>query len=281
MVREIENKKIGEFPLNPIGIGTWKMGGHMLPSILGKKDSDEVAAIKYSIELGQNHIDTAEMYGSGKAEKLVAKAIEGTDRSKLFIASKIWRQHANRRSVVPAVEKILERLQTDHLDLIYVHYPWPDMKGYIAGLNDVVEKGLAKNIGVSNFNLEQLKQAVELSERPVVANQVLYNVYKRGLVTDEMLAYCRENDIMIVAYTPLENIVDKEGELLKELAEKYDRSVAQIALNWLIVQENVVTIPKAVEKEHIEDNIGTLDFKLSQEDWQRIKEIGEYSNRVW
>jgi diketogulonate reductase-like aldo/keto reductase len=283
MKRKIKNKKIANFEVNPLGIGTWKMGGDILPSVFGRNDADEVEAIKYSIELGQNHIDTAEMYGTGKAEKLVGKAIKNENRSKLFIASKIWRHHTNKSSVVPAVEKMLERLRTDYLDLIYVHYPWSNMHGYIEGLNATVAKGLAKNLGVSNFNLQQLKKAVALSERHIVANQVLYNVYKRGLVTDEMLEYCKAQNIMIVAYTPLEDVVaeSKEGSLLKELAEKYNKTSAQIALNWLIRQDNVITIPKAVSKKHIEDNLGALQFKLSDEDFVRIKEIGSHSTKVW
>lgn len=279
----IEDKEINGFKINPIGVGTWKMGGHITPSILKHKDAEEISAIKYSMEHGQNHIDTAELYGAGKAEKLVAQAIRGFGREKLYIASKIWSHHRKRKAVKKGVSKILERLQTDYLDLIYIHFPWSMMEDYMAGLNDVVDEGLAKGVAVSNFNLEQLKKAQDLSKNKILANQVLYSVYKRSVVTDELLEFCKQNNIRIVAYTPIEDIFsgNRDNALLKELAEKYVRTMAQIAINWLIIQENVVTIPKATSKKHIDDNLGALEFELEEEDFERLKEIGEYSDKIW
>lgn len=272
--RVIKDKTINGFKVNPIGVGTWKMGGHVTPSIFKRNDQKEIDAISYSVEQGQNHIDTAELYGAGKAEKLIAQAIKGKKREELFIASKIWSHHTKRKAVTRGVKRILERLGTDHLDMIYIHYPWDGMEDYMAGLSDVVDEGLSKGLAVSNFDLEQLKKAQELSRHPILANQVLYSVHKRSVVTEEFLAYCLELDIRIVAYTPVEDIFKGgvDNSLLEELAKKYDRSMAQIAINWLIMQENVVTIPKATSKEHIDDNLGALEFKLSQEDFERIAE---------
>ncbi len=275
MERAIRDKKIGGFVVNPIGIGTWKMGGHMLPSLSKKQSNREVKAIKYSVELGQNHIDTAELYGSGQAERLVAQAIKGLKRKDLYIASKVWSHHKKRKAAISAVESTLERLKIDYLDLIYIHFAWSGWEETLEGLNDVVDAGLAKGLAVSNFDFDELQKAVSMSKHPVIANQVLYSVYRRSVVTEEMLKYCKEKDIMIVAYTPVEDLFSfgKNNSVLEEIARKYERSMVQVALNWLIVQDNVITIPKAVSKVHIDENIGALDFKLSEEDFEKIKNL--------
>lgn len=282
-VRKIENVNLGGFSINPIGIGTWKMGGYITPSFSKKRAQEETSAIMYSVSLGQNHIDTAELYGAGKAEKLVAKAVKGADRDSLFIASKLWSHNRKRKSVIPAIKKMLGRLETDYLNLIYIHFPWSKMESYMAGMSDAVEEGLAKGLAVSNFNLEQLEEAQELSRYPILANQVLFNIYNRGVVTNKMLEYCRKNNIMIVAYTPVEPIFTKnrDNTALEEIAEKYQKTMSQIALNWLIVQENVITIPKAVKKSHIDDNIGTLDFRLDKKDIETLDKLGTNSDRTW
>ena len=166
---------------------------------------------------------------------------------------------------------MLKRLRTDYLDMIYIHSsinPFP-MEEYIAGLNDVVDKGLAKGLAVSNFNLEQLKQAQKLSKHPILANQMLYNILERSDVTNEMLDYCKENNILLVAYRPVERklLADEcTSETVLKMAKKYNKTPAQIALNWLCSKPNVVAIPKATKPEHIEENLASLDFEMSLED---------------
>lgn len=268
--------KINNFEINKIGIGTWLMGGgwdkeNMLTYADYDHDDEAVNAIRYSISRGQNHIDTAQMYGAGHCEEIVGKAIKGLDRSKLFIASKVWKSHSQRKAVILSIEETLKRMQLDYLDLIYIHSsknPFP-MEEYIAGLNDAVDKGLAKGIAVSNFNLEQLKLAHTMSKHPILANQMLYNVLERSDVTSEMLEYFELNNILLVAYRPVERklLADEcSNEVVLEISKKYNRTPAQVALNWLVSKPNVVAIPKAMRTKHIDENLGALEFQLSAED---------------
>lgn len=278
-----KTKTLNNFKINPIGIGTWMMGGgyyreSKVTFATYDNDSTEIEAIKYSIQKGQNHIDTAVMYAAGHSEELVGKAIQDYDRDELFIADKLYKSHLHRTSVVPAVKDMLRRLKTDYIDLLYVHSPWDvePMKDYISGLNDSVDAGLARSIGVSNFNLKQLKQAMEISKHPIVANQNRYNVLYKTEANTEMLDFCKKHDIMIVAYRPVERKLladETEDKTVKEIADKYKKTPAQIALNWLIQQDNVVAIPKSVSKEHIDENLEALNFELKEEDIQKLNTI--------
>lgn len=241
-------------------------------------DAREIEAIKYSISKGQNHIDTAYMYGAGHTEELVGEAIKGTDRDKLFIADKLWKCHARRNSVIPAVKEMLRRLQTDYIDMLYIHAPWEEepMEEYIKGINDAMDAGLTKSLAVSNFTVEQLKKAIAISKHPIIANQLRYNILYKTDANDEMIKFCQSNAIMIVAYRPIERklLADEvEDKTVVEIAEKYKKTPAQIAINWLITQDNVVAIPKSSSKEHIDENLKALDFELEPEDFEKLKQI--------
>lgn len=268
--------KIGGETIHPIGIGTWAMGGSRMEDgtvyAAYERDDEEAEAIRYSISRGQNHIDTAQLYGAGHTEEIVGSAIRGLERGKLFIATKIWKSHAaSRLAVCRAVEESLRKMGTDYVDLLYTHAPFDGVpvKTTIMGLNDAVEAGLARAIGVSNYGTAQLKEAVELSPRPIAANQLLYNILERGLVTDEMLEFCRERRITIVAYRPVEQgqLADlSDNKTVNDIASRYARPAAQIAINWLIGRQGVVTIPKAVAHEHIDENLASMEFSLRDED---------------
>ncbi len=278
------NWRIGDRKIHPIGIGTWAMGGSRMDdgTVFAdyERDQEEAEAIRLAISLGQDHIDTAQLYGAGHTEEIVGEAIRGGNRSKLFLATKVWKSHAaSRLAVCRAVEESLRKLRTDYVDLIYTHSPFDGvpMETTIAGLNDAVEAGLARTIGVSNYDTDQLKRAVKLSPRPIVVNQLHYNILQRGLVTPGMLAFCRERGITIVAYRPVERqlLADKaENALVVAVASRYDRPVSQIAINWLIGQPGVVTIPKAVARAHIEENLGAVEFSLSEDDRILLDRVG-------
>ena len=266
-------KKIGDFEVNPIGIGTWGVGGFMEAEY--GKDREEIEAIQYSLKKGQNHIDTAEMYGNGHAEEIVSDAIKGSDRNKLFIASKVHRNYTESGGVLKSTENILIRLNVDYLDLLYIHAFWEgeDMKDYLDGVNEAKEQGLVINVGVSNFNTSQLKWAYSKTKNPIVANQMNYNILHQIEVPQEMKDFCIEKDIMIVAYRPVERgeLADKtKDKNVLKLADKYSKTPAQIAMNWLIAQENVVTIPKSTNKIHIDENLGALEFDLEPDDIERL-----------
>jgi len=182
----MKKKKIGEFEVNPIGIGTWGIGGFMETEYGDEEKQAE--AIRYSIEKGQNHIDTAEMYGNGHTEEIVAQAIDGIDRKKLFIASKVHRNYSKSRDVVKSTEDILKRLKTTYLDLLYIHSYWEDedMTEWLGNANKAVDLGLAKNLGVSNWAMKNLKWGVSKTSNAIVANQMNYNVLHQVEVPTEM-----------------------------------------------------------------------------------------------
>lgn len=268
-----KSKKLSNgYKLHSIGIGTWEIGGGMTSS--SANDSQDIEALKYSLKKGQNHIDTAEMYGGGHSEEVVGKAIKGFERKELFIASKVWRNNATQDRIPKACENSLQRLQVEKLDLLYIHGCWEDkkIKEYIGGLNDAVELGLTKAIGLSNFNLEQLKIAVSLSKHPIIALQNRYNLSHQFEVDDELKTYCAKNGIMIVAYTPLEGAARNNKVL--EIAKKYKKTPEQIAINWLISQENVITIPKSTDQTHIDENLKALDFEIDPQDMRELFKLG-------
>lgn len=277
-------KKIGGVEVHPIGIGTWDMGGgrHGDGTIFAdyRHDDREVRAIRYSLERGQNHIDTAQLYGAGHTEEIVGEAIRGVPRESFFLASKIWSSHLLRESVLRQVQEMLRKLGTEYLDMLYVHAPWDivPVEEYIGGMNDAVEKGLVRSLAVSNFNLDQLRKAMDVSDHPIVANQLLYNIVNRGLASQDLLDFALENRVTIVAYRPVERKLladETENKTVLEIARKYERPVSQIAINWLIGQPQVVTIPKSSKPAHIDENLGALDFELSADDRQTLDGIAE------
>lgn len=284
----METKHIAGREVHPIGIGTWGMGGDRLsdgnPFADYRYDEREIEAIRYSISKGQNHIDTAQLYGAGHTEEIVGEAIAGMDRSALFVATKIWRSHSLRNAVPKAAEDSLRKMRIDTIDLLYVHGPWDaiSMEDYIGGLCDAVDAGLAAAIGVSNFSLDQLKQAVSLSRRPITAVQLKYNILDHGLATPEMLAYCREQRITVVAYRPVERrlLADKtENDVVTRVARAHGRPPSQIAIGWLISQPGVVTIPKASARSHIDENLGALDLSLSDSQMRELSAVAGNAGR--
>jgi diketogulonate reductase-like aldo/keto reductase len=272
----MKTKKLGRFEVCPIGVGTWGVGGFMEPEY-GNEDKD-AEAIRYSINKGQNHIDTAEMYGNGHAEEIVAQAIKGLDRSKLFIASKVHRNYTKCKDVVRSTENILKRLNTDYLDLLYIHSYWEDedMEGYLNGVNAALDNGLTKSIAVSNWSVDNLKWGVTKTKHPILANQMNYNILHQVEVPDEMHKLCKKEDIAIVAYRPLERklLADQcDNETVLGIADKYKKTPSQIALNWLISKKNVHAIPKSTDKKHINENLSALDFELDREELNMLNNV--------
>ncbi len=271
---EIE-KNIGDTRVNPIGIGTWMMGGGYLegkiPFASYGNELHEIEAIRYSISKGQNHIDTAHMYGAGHTEEIVGQAIAQIDRSALFIASKVWKSHCTRLAVPHSILESLRRLQIKQLDIVYAHYAFKEspMEEYIGGLNDAVDQGLTRFIGVSNFSLEELKQAISLSKHPITAIQNHFNVLHKSEFPVELQEFCNANNIAMVAYRPLgRGMLTHEctNQIVIDLAIKYGKSTAQIALNWVLSHDNMHAIPKASKTENVDSNLEALTFDLSPED---------------
>ena len=264
-----------------IGQGTWGLGGGMT-----RDDSlDEMAlqAIRNAIELGYTHIDTAEMYGRGHAEELVRQVIGDFKREELFIASKVWKITMYYKNTLRALESSLMRLGTDYLDLYLIHRPNREipLDETFRALNQLVEQGKVKYLGVSNFNLEQLKRAQALADTPLVTNQVPYNLHKRTYVDNGVLEYCQENNILLTAYSPIDRGYLLEDPKVKEIAEKYAARPSQVALNWLILQPKVIALPMSTKREHLQENLGALDLELSQEDIQKLDQIEFPEEVLW
>lgn len=276
----MEYKEIAKGVKIPVlGIGTWQMGGGMGSNT--SNDKQDILAIKTAIDLGMTHIDTAEIYANGKAEELVAKAIQGLDRKKLFITTKVKAENLKYDDVLKAVKASLNRLQTDYLDLYLIHWPNSSipLKESMKAMNALVENGTTKFIGVSNFTVEEMKEAQQHSENKVITNQVEYNLLNRNRgtwanlpVESEVLPYCQENDMLLTAYSPVDRgTLTRPGiPLLDELAQKYKKTQAQISINWLISKKNVITIPKTSNLDHLKDNLGAVGWKMSKEDIEKL-----------
>ena len=243
-----------------LGQGTWHMGENR------RRTAEEAAAVRLGIELGMTLIDTAEMYGSGGAEEMVARAAEGL-RDDLFIVSKVYPHNASRAGVVAACERSLERLRTDRIDLYLLHWRGSiPLTETIAGFERLLREGKIRHYGVSNFDRADMAEWATLKGgETVAADQVLYNLSRRGPEWD-LLPWCRERGIAVMAYTPLGQGSLLHDRTLAEIARRRNATPAQVALAWLLRQEGMIVIPKAARLEHVRDNRGALGVALTEED---------------
>jgi diketogulonate reductase-like aldo/keto reductase len=270
----LDFKKIAGVEISALGLGTYRMGEGRAAGT--SDDERDVEAIRLGIELGITHIDTAERYAGGHSEEVVADAVEPFERRDLFITTKVWHNHLEHNDLIASMEASLKRLRMDYVDLYLVHWPNSEvpLEETMGALEYCAEEGYTKFIGVSNFSAELVKEAQShLKEHKLVADQVLYSLAEQEPSVG-LLPYCQENDVILVAYTPLDRgILAKPGNpVLDELAEKYGRSQAQVSLNWLISQENVVAIPKASNPVHLMDNLGAVGWSLDEDDRKRLAE---------
>jgi diketogulonate reductase-like aldo/keto reductase len=242
-----------------LGQGTWNMGED--PSAR----KAEVAALRLGIELGVTLIDTAEMYGEGGAEDVVGEAIAGR-RDDIYLVSKVYPHNASLDGVRAACERSLRRLGTDRLDLYLLHWRGRvPLDETLEAFERLVDAGKIRDYGVSNFDLDDmLETAVLPGGAALAANQVLYNLARRGIEWD-LLGWCRERGVPLMAYSPLESSPGEQAGLLgnaqlKTVARRHGKTPAQIALAWLLRQDGVVTIPKAVQPAHVRANRAALDL---------------------
>jgi diketogulonate reductase-like aldo/keto reductase len=242
------------------GQGTWHMGEDR------RRAAEEAASLRLGIELGFRLIDTAEMYGSGRAEEIVAEAMQGL-RHRLFIVSKVLPYNASRRGTIEACENSLKRLKTDRIDLYLLHWrgshPFEET---LAAFDRLQRDGKIRHHGVSNLDTDDLEEWTALQGGDkVAANQILYNLQRRGPEFD-LIPWCRKRRIAIMAYTPLGQgrLLGNRG--LAEVAARHGATPAQVALAWLLRQDGMMVIPKATKAEHVRDNFGALKVKLTDDD---------------
>jgi diketogulonate reductase-like aldo/keto reductase len=242
------------------GQGTWHMGESR------GSHAEEVAALKLGIDLGITLIDTAEMYGNGVAEEIVAEAMGG-NRDGLFIVSKVLPYNASQQGTIEACERSLKRLKTDRIDLYLLHWrgshPFAET---LAALDALQRQGKIRLHGVSNFDRGDMEEWARLDGgKSVASNQILYNLTRRGPEFD-LIPWCRERNISIMAYSPIEQGRMLGHKALAEIAARHGATPAQVALAWLLRQDGMIVIPKASRQEHVRENLGALDLKLTDAD---------------
>lgn len=275
----MEYKELGKtgVKIPVLGLGTWGMGGFSTKHFGG--DEEAVRALRLGLELGMRFVDTAEMYGRGHSEEVVAEALAGK-RESVFIATKVSGENLSYERVLKSCESSLKRLKTSYVDLYQVHWPNPSIPitETMKAMEQLVAEGKVRHVGVSNFSVQQTREAqTALSKIDLVSNQVEYSLLDRSIEEDLLASAAREH-IIIIAYSPVgrgkiaEGGRDRRWQVLETIASKYDKTKSQVALNWLIVKDPVVAIPKAIQLDHVKENAGAAGWKLSKEDQDALDE---------
>lgn len=239
-----------------LGQGTWQMAEK--PALR----KAEIAALRLGIDLGMTLIDTAEMYADGDAEELTAEAIAGR-RDEVFLVSKVLPSNSSRKATVAACERSLKRLRTDRLDLYLLHWRGsPPLSETLDAFEELQRTGKIRHWGVSNLDLSDMQElARDPRGKACATNQVLYNLTRRGIEFD-LLPWQRRHGIPVMAYSPIEQGRLAAHKGLKDIALQLNATPAQLALAWLLRQDNVISIPKATAEQHVRDNHAALDLSL-------------------
>jgi len=248
-----------------LGQGTWQIGERP------ERRRQEIAALQAGIDLGLTLIDTAELYGNGASEQLVAEAIDGR-RDKVFLVTKILPGNAvSRKKIVASCESSLKRLRVDHIDLYLLHWRQSEDLAVVVeafvGLNAV---GKIRHWGVSNFDVGDLQELEQLpGGADAASNQVLYNLARRGIEYD-LLPEAHTRGLHVMAYTPIEQGKILNDATLRQVASRHNATPAQIALAWVIRQEGMTAIPRASSPEHVRENARALDIQLTARDLEEL-----------
>jgi len=244
-----------------LGQGTWNMGDNAAQA------RDEIASLKIGLDLGMTLIDTAEMYADGGSEEIVGKAIEGR-RDEVFLVSKVYPANASLRGAIEACERSLKRLKTDRIDLYLLHWRGNHpLAETVEAFEHLKAVGKIEAWGVSNFDVADMDELLGVPNGGnVAANQVLYNLARRGIEYD-LLPWCQERSIPIMAYSPIEQGRLTHHPDLIRIAKTYQATPAQIALAFLLDRDGVIAIPKSSNPQRIEENRGSVDLDITDEDW--------------
>jgi len=251
-----------EMPM--IGAGTWDIGGETVKT-----------SVRAALEAGYTHIDTAEGY---RNEAEIGEVLAERDRGELFLTSKVLPSNLNYENVLEACERSLEKLGTDYLDLYLIHWPNPaiSLRETLNAMGTLYEEGKVRNVGVSNFDVYQLRVAQRISDVPIAVDQVELHPW---FPQEELREYATDNDVVLTAAAPLTRTRIFGDETIQAVAEEYDRSPAQITLRWAC-QKGVVTVPKSSSPEHIRQNIQLFDWELDDDAIARIDDI-DHHERVY
>ena len=264
-MRRIELPSGDQVPV--LGQGTWHFGQGRRPP------EDEMAALRLGLDLGMNLIDTAEMYGNGRSEELIGRAIAGR-RQDVFLVSKVLPSHATRQGTRAACHASLGRLKTDRLDLYLLHWRGTvPLSETLEAFTDLQEAGAIRNWGVSNLAIADLDELVRLPNgRSLATDQLLYNLRHRGIELD-VLPWCRQFKVPVMAYTPIEQGRMLGHPALAKIAERHGATPAQVALAWIVGQDGVIAIPEAGSSDHVQENRGALEVHLTEQDYSELNQV--------
>lgn len=251
MIKRIEMFNGNHIPI--FGLGTWQLRGQQC-----------VTAVKEALEMGYDHIDTADAYEN---HTQIRAALQTAEREKIFITTKIPKEHLDQP--IKHVERYLDELGVEYLDLVLLHWPKQDAP-MAESLLKIQEMDCVKSVGVSNFSIELLKKVMSQGFKPVT-NQVEFHIY---LYHDELLAFCRQNDIVLTAYSPLARGKVIRDPLLTRIGEKHAASAVQTALAW-ILSKNAIAIPKASSRDHLQENLDAIKIELSEDEIAEIDALDQ------
>jgi len=259
--------KICEKEVGDIGFGTWGIGGGYWQKDF-TKDSESIEILSYAYSKGIKLFDTAEMYGDGHSEELVGKALKGYE---VFIVSKVWSNHLRYEDLIKSGINSRKRLGIKSIDLYLIHWPNKSVpiEESIKALEELIDKGIINCMGVSNFDVNLLEKAISAAKKyEIAANEIEYNILNKSPEKD-IIPFSKKNNIKIIAYSPLAKGEVAYIKQLEEIGKKYNKTPIQVALNYLM--RNSIPIPKAANKKHIDEIIGSLGWQLREEDYRFLQ----------
>jgi diketogulonate reductase-like aldo/keto reductase len=268
-----------------IGQGTWLIDND---NVSNSPISHTIKTLQIGLDIGMTHIDTAEMYGNGKAERLVGQAIEGRRREDIFLASKVLPSNASFEGTIKSCKNRFKHLKTDYLDLYMLHWPSSNhpISETMKAMEKLVKDNLIKFIGVSNFDIKEIQQAeIALQNERIACNQVLYHLGYRA-IEKRLIPYCKSKKIAVVGYSPFghdgfPSSNSTKGKILAKIANTHGRTPRQVALNFLSLYSNIFTIPKTSHPERVIENGKSADgsWKLTDKDIEEINKAFPVSDR--
>lgn len=250
-----------------LGLGTWQLSG---PAARER--------VREALAMGYRHLDTAQMYGN-EADVGAGLRDSGLPREQVFLTTKIWPDRFRDGDFQAAVRESLQRLGCDHVDLLLLHWPSPEvpLEETLGALDQVRDQGLTRHAGVSNFPSRLFREAEELSEAPLVVDQVEYHPY---LNQDRLRTTLAASGTALVAYAPLAKGRVAREPLLQEIARELGVSASQVGLRWLVQQSGVAAIPRSSRLDHLRSNLAVFDFQLSPEQMRRIAGLAQPDGRL-
>lgn len=250
-----------------LGLGLWQV----------KNREECVKTIEEALKLGYRHFDTAQIYGN---EEFVGSALARSKvlRKDLFITTKIWNENQFWTDLIPSFEESLNRLRTDYVDLLLLHFPVTELRRPVwRKMEEIYKSGKAKSIGVSNYTIKHLEELLKENEVKPVVNQVELHVY---LQQPELVKYCRKNEIILEAYSPLAHGHGLDNPVLADIGKKHGKSPAQVMIRWEI-ENGFVTLPKTVHKDRLKENMEIFDFKLDKDDMKKLAKLEKNYRTCW